>query len=108
MAHDVRVVAEAMAMQLRERGEASPFLAEVKFEGDAIRYRLPDWIGEARARFRELYDAPEDDVRGEKALAVFQERLFCQLEGTSDAAVEDLGAILDDLLEQEERPTGTA
>jgi hypothetical protein len=108
MVQDVRVVVEEMALELRQNRSAHPFLQDVAFEGDTIRYRLPAWIGAARRRFSDFYDPPEDEVRWEKALTVFQERLFRQLEGTSDAAAEDLTEILAEMLEQEEIAGGTA
>jgi hypothetical protein len=108
MVYDIRSVAEEMALELRRNGTASPFLKDVQFDGDHVKYRLPDWVTAARGRFSELYDAPEDEVRYQKALTVFQERLFLQIEGTSDSVLEDLGSILDGMFEQEEMPAGTA
>jgi hypothetical protein len=108
MVYDIRSVAEEMALELRRNGTVSPFLKDVQFDGDDIKYRLPDWVAAARVRFSELYDAPEDEVRYQKALTVFQERLFRQIEGTSDSALEDLRCILDAMFEPEEMPAGNA
>jgi hypothetical protein len=108
MVHDVRVIAEQMAEELYRNRETHPFLQDFEVDGDKISFRLPPWVGAARQQFKDLYNSPEDEVRWQKALTVFQERLFRQLEGTSDAAGEDLIEILQELMGREEMPTGTA
>jgi len=106
MRNDIRTVCEEMAFELRKNGKVSPFLKSFRIEGDNITFELPNWWHESRARFAELYDPPEDDVRFEKASTTLQERFFRQFEGRSDLALQDLTDMLEAFFEQEEVPTG--
>ena len=109
MRSDVRVIYDELAFELRKNGTVRPFLKSMRFDGDKFLYEMPDWWHEARRRFSELYKAPEDEVRFEKAFTVFSEQLFLQFEERSDdTTLDELNEALAEFDECAEIQTGTA
>ena len=108
MQSDIRVICDEMVFELRKNGTAPIFLKSFRWEGDNICFEMPDWWNEARRRFSELYQQPEDDVRFQKANTAFVERMFQHFEGTSTLMRDQLEEVLAEFYEQEEIQVGTS
>ena len=108
MQSDIRIICDEMVFELRKNGAAPVFLKSFCWEGDNIRFEMPDWWNEARRRFSELYQQPEDDVRFQKANTAFAERMFQHFEGTSTLMRDQLEEVLAEFYEQEEIQVGTS
>jgi hypothetical protein len=102
MQSDIRVICDEMVFELRKNGTAPIFLKSFRWEDDTIYFEMPDWWNEARRRFSELYQQPEDDVRFQKANMAFSERMFQHFEGTSTLMRDQLEEVLAEFYEQEE------
>lgn len=100
MQGDIRVLYDELAFELRKNGTAPPFLKSFRIEGDCLTYQMPDWWHAARQEFDGLYEQPESEVRFEKAMAIFHDRLFLYFEGQSEIALTDLIKAFSDWADQ--------
>ena len=77
-------------------------------DDDNFSFQMPDWWNEACRRFRELYKQPEADVRFEKAMALYGERMLLHCEDRSTLISDEIERLLAECLDKEQVNIGTA
>jgi hypothetical protein len=109
MKDDMSIIYEELLFEIRKIGHAPSFLKSVDWkDDDNFSFQMPDWWNEACRRFRELYKQPEADVRFEKAMALYGERMLLHCEGRSTLISDEIERLLAECLDKEQVNIGTA